>query len=877
MAFSFGKFLKGLNIKEENTLTPKEIDIVPGGTAGTKTTLTTSQTGNITVTLPATTSTLISTSSPDVITNKSIDADTNTLTNIDNNEIKALAGIDATKIADGSVTNAEFQYINGLTSDAQTQINSKQASGSYITALTSDVTAAGPGSVAATVAFVGGSSAANVNTATTLVNTSQSGNKILMSPSGGGAGAPAFRALEAADVPTLNQNTTGSAATATTAGNVTGTVAIANGGTGQVTAGPAFDALAPTTTKADLITRNATVNTRLGVGSDGQVLVADSAQSTGLKWDNVSGIKNYVLNPGADSSTSGWATYADVAGALPVDGTGGAPTLTLTRTTSSPLAGAGSFLITKDAANRQGEGASYDFTIDRADQGKVLSVSFDYEIASGTFATSDLTVYFYDVTNAVVIQPAGYSIQNAGVQTKQIATFQTAIDSTSYRLIIHTASTSALAYTLKFDNVIVSPQSIVNGTPVTDWQDYTLTIGATTTPPTLGTTTINKAQWRRVGSDMEIAYDVRQTVAGTAGSGSYLFPIPSGYTIDSTKIPGIYTGSNYIPIGVGQLGDGGLFVVPVPYDYTRIILQIDDGLMNTVVDSSTWALSTADRRLSFKVAIPITGWSSNVQMSSDTDTRVVTANVAGDAASATSGNPILFPTTIYDTHGMYNPSNGRFTAPVPGYYKLYGRTSGGTGGLTLFVYKNGINYDSLVGLIDFATGNGKSVFSTSIQLSANDYVDIRPNATYDVDSANITFERISGPSIIAASESINARYSISGSVASSTAQPIDYSVKEFDTHNAVTTGSSWKFTAPISGKYKIIVNGASATSSTNVAVYKGGVLNSYLEDQIYTSFSSGSTIISMLASEYIDIRYQTSLNTGAVTTGNYICIERLGN
>ena len=49
-------------------------------------------------------------------------------------------------------------------------------------------------------------------------------------------------AIQAADVPTLNQNTTGTAA------NVTGTVAIANGGTGQITANAAFNALAPSQT-----------------------------------------------------------------------------------------------------------------------------------------------------------------------------------------------------------------------------------------------------------------------------------------------------------------------------------------------------------------------------------------------------------------------------------------------------------------------------------------------------------------------------------------------------------------------------------------------------------------------------------------------------
>ena len=49
-------------------------------------------------------------------------------------------------------------------------------------------------------------------------------------------------AIQAADVPTLNQNTTGTAA------NVTGTVAIANGGTGQTTANAAFNALVPSQT-----------------------------------------------------------------------------------------------------------------------------------------------------------------------------------------------------------------------------------------------------------------------------------------------------------------------------------------------------------------------------------------------------------------------------------------------------------------------------------------------------------------------------------------------------------------------------------------------------------------------------------------------------
>jgi hypothetical protein len=63
--------------------------------------------------------------------------------------------------------------------------------------------------------------------------------------------------IQAADVPTLNQNTTG------TSSNVTGTVAIANGGTGQTAKTAAYDALSPTTTLGDVEYHNGTNNVRL--------------------------------------------------------------------------------------------------------------------------------------------------------------------------------------------------------------------------------------------------------------------------------------------------------------------------------------------------------------------------------------------------------------------------------------------------------------------------------------------------------------------------------------------------------------------------------------------------------------------------------------
>ena len=69
-----------------------------------------------------------------------------------------------------ATTALEISFSSGVTSNIQTQLNGKQASGNYILSLTGDVTATGPGAAAATVAFVGGSSAVNVNSATIAAN-----------------------------------------------------------------------------------------------------------------------------------------------------------------------------------------------------------------------------------------------------------------------------------------------------------------------------------------------------------------------------------------------------------------------------------------------------------------------------------------------------------------------------------------------------------------------------------------------------------------------------------------------------------------------------------------------------------------------------------
>jgi microcystin-dependent protein len=113
---------------------------------------------------------------------------------------------------------------------------------------------------------------------------------------------------------------------------------------------------------------------------------------------------------------------------------------------------------------------SFDFTIDSAYRSKVLQISFEYAVAAGTFAAgsasadSDITVWIYDKTNAVMIQPVTYKLfANGALSTTFNSYFQANPNSTSYRLILHSATSSALAYDLKVDMVSVNPQIVTTG------------------------------------------------------------------------------------------------------------------------------------------------------------------------------------------------------------------------------------------------------------------------------------------------------------------------------------------------------------------------------------------------------------------------------
>lgn len=614
-----------------------------------------------------------------------------------------------------------------------------------------------------------------------------------------------------------------------------------------------------------------------------------------------SGLTNYVTNADFESDVTGWAAYADAAGTQPVDGTGGSPTVTITRTTSSPLDGVGSGLITKDAANRQGEGVSTSLTIDNADKNKILCIAANYEIASGTFATGDLTAYIVDVTNSVVIQPAGYQVVAlSSVSGKIIATFQTTT-STSYRLCWHVATTSASAYTVKIDNVSVGPQILSYGAPITDWQTYTPTGGMS------GGGATYTGKWRRVGDSME----VEASVAFSSGSvsGGATFNLPGGYSIDTNKLaPNGLT--NVCTLGNGAVLDAGVVVYSMRVAYsstTAVIAYVFDSSGTYTKDTGVAGGSIpiafgASDQISVRFIVPITGWSSSVIMSDSADTRVISCKgykASSGFALTNSFATLVFDTKDFDTNGAFDTSTGIYTVQVPGKYHVtsFLNSDGATAlrDMQIQILKNNSTTTATVSSTKGITGSagrvGPMIASTD-DYAAGDTIRIQARAiqgnyTSDFDRSGTGFsiDRISGPTQIAASEKVAARYrqTSAQNVPSSTPAVMSFETKDFDTHGMSSgTGTSWKLTAPVQGVYSVSAMmgtvstspGGSSDRYLNLEVYKNGsrytnlVINSKASSVAVQYWITGTTLVNLNAGDYIELKAAHSINGSNILSTN---------
>jgi len=316
----------------------------------------------------------------------------------------------------------------------------------------------------------------------------------------------------------------------------------------------------------------------------------------------------------AEVDTAGWATYADAAGVVPVDGTGGTANITWTRSTTTPLDGTASFVLVKDAANRQGQGASFDFTIPDGDKQRTFEITFDALSTSAAYVTGDFQVFVVDRDLGVLVDTPIKIIPGDAINRKHFIGFFRTSASVNYRLIVHVATTSAVAYNMYFDRIAVRPNSQI----VTGWQAFIPVIDAETTNPTKGAAREERCVWRRVGQDMEIRFFYEQTTAGTAGSGIYKFKIPVNQVADVGIVaPATNADISNRPAVVGNgialdsTGADTLQHVVILFDSSSLAMLgmfSNSTVFSRFAQSNLWSLGLSIASYSFRASVPIAGW-----------------------------------------------------------------------------------------------------------------------------------------------------------------------------------------------------------------------------------------------------------------------------
>lgn len=682
---------------------------------------------------------------------------------------RALALGASSELVAATTTATELDYLSGVTSAVQTQLNAKapSASPTFSGTITTPLTASRAVALGASSELVASATTATelgyVSGVTSAIQTQINAKAPSASPTFSGTITTPLTASRAL-VTGASSELAVSSTTATEIGYVAGLTSAVQT---QLDAKTLKSTL---TTKGDIYAATAaSTPARVGVGADGTVLTADSNESTGIKWASPSaGAFNYITTSNASgSSASDFTAYADAAGSLPVDMTGGSPNgdFTFATSTSSPLTGTNSLILTHTANNRQGTGFSATYTTNVSDRGKVISFSMDYSIASGTYASGDLIFYAYDVTNSVLIQPMPYSILNHTLTSdKFFAEFQVPYTCASLRIGFHVATSTATAYTMKMDNLMLSDSSYGKwyGSATTDWTAYTPSLAG------WGSTSTVSFFWRRVGMDLEVLGSV------TPGTQSAVMSIslPTGLVLDTTKlgITNNTTGAAGSLVGTwGQsntnVGSGNA-IVTCPGTSTSLVYLGGNDASDTsaLIPPAASNIGAAIMSLNFKV--PISGWSSSQLLSDSADTRVIAARATNPSGSP-SGSPttMAFQTSTFDTHNGFNLSTGIYTVQVAGYYSITASgaadgsfAAGQTGDISIFKNSTSISVGRQEKAGNFTASYAKT--DAIINCIAGDTLSAKFSSggsglswfNNTNGSCYLQVERISGPAQIRASE-----------------------------------------------------------------------------------------------------------------------------
>ena len=434
---------------------------------------------------------------------------------------------------------------------------------------------------------------------------------------------------------------------------------------------------------------------------------------------------------------------------------------------------------------------------------------------------------------------------------------------------------------MNWDDFSVGPQTAPMGPAILDWAQY---------PPTFtgfGSPTAVSISYKRIGDTLYLrgAFTLGTTTSATAS-----MTLPAGLAVASTvganQVVGKANGSTYSTTyfsGLTVIASGGATTVNFGGEYST------GGGQNLLLGNTLLPSGSVVNIM--EAIIPVTGWSSNSAMSSDTDTRVISAQAGCSTAFAYSATvPINFDTVTVDRAGSIttSPTAWKYTASVSGDYRVSTSLINGTGSISVFLYKNGSSYRTLMSV----TTSTVTSASTTVTLNAGDYIDIRGASAATllsgVTTNTISIERLSGPAVISATESVNGSYTdTSGRTVTTSFTNFTYNTLIKDTHSAF---NGTTLTIPVSGQYRFTAVWVSNSVTLSVTQYEAIQIKrngtSILIGTVYGNGGAGVSytvpaIVSYPcnAGDTIVVQAMSQVSTAATSLSayNFFSWERVGN
>lgn len=543
------------------------------------------------------------------------------------------------------------------------------------------------------------------------------------------------------------------------------------------------------------------------------------------------GAENLVTNGNAESaSVSIFTAYADAAGTRPVDGTGGSPNVTTSLSTTNPINGLKDFRLIKDAANRQGQGwAVTPISIPLAYRAKSLKVSIKTLVTSGTFVPGsngvdgDVIWYFYDITNSKLVEPSNIKILSNSTTISDVyeATVQFDYNTASVRLIAHVSTTSTSAYTIQVDDVTISPQNYVYGTPIIDEKSYTPAFTA------LGTVTNIDMVYSRRGD--KLLARGRFTI-GTPAASQARIGLPSGLVVKSGTQNSLV--GTFARGGGSQNNKGGWLLGEDSKAY--VTFTTADVIGSTSADPTSNADGTAvgnsGEVFFVNFEVPIEGWTSSVRTSDSFDSRNISFLAYKSGGNNNGSSGVISYSSKIDETGMFNLSTGEAIVNSAGDWDV-GYNLEWSGAQTVgFAFRvNGV----VTGTYSTSASSVYSMHGFILKnLKVGDVIIVSSSTGSTVNFVDFYFwmNKRQAPQTIAASEKINFSYTQNSgqTLTNSTDITLTYNNKISDTHGLYNTSTGeWVLPRKVRGEVKAAILTASVNPSAatyyEFSLFKNGV------------------------------------------------------